>query len=39
MTNNIELYHGSDKIFENFSLDNLGKHGTAQGYGVYLTLN
>lgn len=39
MTNNIELYHGSDIRFENFSLDNLGKHGTAQGYGVYLTSN
>ena len=33
------LYHGSDVLFEQFSLDYLGKNGTSEGYGVYLTDN
>lgn len=34
-----KLYHGSDNTFNAFSLDYLGKNGTAQGSGVYLASN
>lgn len=35
----IQLFHGSGELFDEFSLDYLGKHGTAQGRGIYLTPN
>lgn len=31
------LYHGSDAHFKAFHLDNMGKNGTANGRGIYLT--
>ena len=34
-----KLYHGSENTFNAFSLDYLGKNGTAQGSGVYLASN
>lgn len=34
-----QLFHGSMNQFEEFSLDNVGKNGTAQGFGIYLTPN
>lgn len=37
MTNQITLYHGSMRLFDQFSLDYLGENGRAQGTGVYLT--
>ena len=36
---NKQLYHGSKKKFEEFSLENQGTNGVAQGFGVYLTPN
>ena len=33
------LYHGSMSKFDAFSLDHLGKNGTAQGFGIYLSDN
>lgn len=38
---NIEhkFYHGSQELFENFSLEYQNKNGSAQGFGVYLTPN
>lgn len=31
------LYHGSEEKFDAFSLKDLGKNGTGEGYGIYLT--
>lgn len=33
------LFHGSSQRFTQFSLDFIGKNGTALGYGIYLTTN
>lgn len=35
----MKYYHGSERRFSEFSLNNLGENGTAQGSGVYLTPN
>lgn len=35
----MKYYHGSEKRFGEFNLNNLGANGTAQGSGVYLTPN
>ena len=34
-----QLFHRGMNQFEQFTLDNLGANGTAQGFGIYLTPN
>ncbi len=33
------FYHGSENLFAEFAFDHIGKHGTSEGYGFYLTDN